>query len=388
MGVGGPVRAWSADYERKVSVQGGGRSRLEAGIWVCCKEGAFLLPVDRAAKARPGFAESEAHARSWATGDGLLARLASELIAECRKQGTQAHLLFNNIISNGWARLPAESVAKYELKRDAVLYDKRGANTAFLVDALEEAGFESMAKKLGEQRKKVIEQRRAPPRRRRAATGVVVDGWRRQADEAEVRSYRSLSAASKPQPEPAAKRKRPADPSPRPSGRAPSPAGGGFRSLAAGSSAGPSAGGPGASAAASGGGGGKPAKAARRLEPSDHDVARAMLKVLKKGARALVVGAGGDGGEGPAPDDAVEPRALAPGGQARPEGAPRLVRLLHGDDMLGVGATPGVEPEREVTVIHDDDSDDGGGVEKGGPGGRRRGARRPRGGAFGNIDDL
>ena len=41
----------------------------------------------------------------------------------------------------------------------------------------------------------------------------------------------------------------------------------------------------------------------------------------------------------------------------------------HGDDMLGVGATPGVEPEREVTVIHDDDSDDGGGgVEKGGRG--------------------
>ena len=73
----GPVRAWSADYERKVAVQGGG-SRLEAGIWVCCKEGAFLLPVDRAARARPGFAESEAHARSWATGDGLLARLASD----------------------------------------------------------------------------------------------------------------------------------------------------------------------------------------------------------------------------------------------------------------------------------------------------------------------
>ena len=247
MGVGGPVRAWSADYERKVSVQGGG-SRVEAGIWVCCKEGAFLLPVDRAAKARPGFAESEAHARSWATGDGLLARLASELIAECRKQGTQAHLLFNNIISNGWARLPAESVAKYELKRDAVLYDKRGANTAFLVDALEEAGFEAMAKKLGEQRKKVIEQRRAAAARAAApppASSSTAGGAKPTKPKSD---YRSLSAASKPQPEPAAKRKRPADPSPRPSGRAPSPAGGGFRSLAAGSSAGPSAGGPGASA--------------------------------------------------------------------------------------------------------------------------------------------
>ena len=62
----------------------------------------------------------------------------------------------------------------------------------------------------------------------------------------------------------------------------------------------------------------------------------------------------------------------------------------HGDDMLGVGATPGVEPEREVTVIHDDDSDDGGGgVEKGGPGAAGGEALADlEEELFGNIDDL
>jgi hypothetical protein len=60
--------------------------------------------------------------------------------------------------------------------------------------------------------------------------------------------------------------------------------------------------------------------------------------------------------------------------------------------MLGVGATPGVEPEREVTVIHDDDSDDGGGgVEKGGPGAAAGGGEALADleeELFGNIDDL
>ena len=63
----------------------------------------------------------------------------------------------------------------------------------------------------------------------------------------------------------------------------------------------------------------------------------------------------------------------------------------HGDDMLGVGATPGVEPEREVTVIHDDDSDDGGGgaVAAGGPGAAGGEALADlEEELFGNIDDL
>ena len=352
---------------------------------MCCKEGAFLLPVDRAAKARPGFAESEAHARSWATGDGLLARLASELIAECRKQGTQAHLLFNNIISNGWARLPAESVARYELKRDAVLYDKRGANTAFLVDALEEAGFEAMAKKLGEQRKKVIEQRRAAAARAAAPppASSSTAGAKPTKPKSDYRLVGGVEAAA----EPAAKRKRPADLRPPVGPRA--VAGGGGAVAGGGVVGRPSAGGPGASASASGGGGGKPAKAARGLEPSDHDVARAMLKVLKKAhaplSLAQVAMAAKDQHQMTPWNLARWLQAVKRGQKARPGWF-----ASHGDDMLGVGATPGVEPEREVTVIHDDDSDDGGGgVEKGGPGaGGGEALADLEEELFGNIDDL
>ena len=135
---------------------------------------------------------------------------------------------------------------------------------------------------------------------------------------------------------------------------------------------------------------GKPAKAARGLEPSDHDVARAMLKVLKKAhaplSLAQVAMAAKDQHQMTPWNLARWLQAVKRGQKARPGWF-----ASHGDDMLGVGATPGVEPEREVTVIHDDDSDDGGGgaVAEGGPGAAGGEALADlEEELFGNIDDL
>ena len=59
----GPVRAWSVDFEKKP-----GEAKATPGLWVCCKSSALFMRVTHASTS------SETHAKSWQSGDGLMAR--------------------------------------------------------------------------------------------------------------------------------------------------------------------------------------------------------------------------------------------------------------------------------------------------------------------------
>lgn len=147
----GPVRAWSADYERKSPA-----GKAVAGLWVYCSEAAFYVTAAEAASV------SEPHARCWATNDGLLVRLASEVVQQCKahRDPRGAAKLFNTIINNAWSRLPTEVERAYGLKRDVVVYEKH--TVRFLVEALEEAGHAPMAQRLVEHRNKRMVEERKP----------------------------------------------------------------------------------------------------------------------------------------------------------------------------------------------------------------------------------
>ena len=157
----GPIRAWAIDYERK-----GRGGRADPGVWVCCKEAAFLLPASSSATAATGAA---AHADNWASGDGLLLSLAAETLNQCRehKDPKNALKLFNNIMSNAWARLPAEMTTRYGLKRESTVYERHV--TMFLMEALQDAGYDAMAKRLADERKKHLEERKRIAARKAAA---------------------------------------------------------------------------------------------------------------------------------------------------------------------------------------------------------------------------
>ena len=148
----GPVRAWSVDYE----------TARDPGLWVCCSSTAFLL---RASRANLG---TDSLARSWHTGDGLMVRLAAEMIAGCRahKEPKNAVKLFNNITWSAWSRLPADVERKYSVRRE-VMYEK--AVTSFVMDALDECGHAPFAARLRDARKKHLEEARAKRERQAAA---------------------------------------------------------------------------------------------------------------------------------------------------------------------------------------------------------------------------
>ena len=60
---------------------------------------------------------SEAHAKLWASGDGLLVHYAAELLAGCRehRDPRNAVKLFSMITTSAWARMPSD-VAKAHKK--------------------------------------------------------------------------------------------------------------------------------------------------------------------------------------------------------------------------------------------------------------------------------
>jgi hypothetical protein len=133
----GPIRAWSTDLDRR-----GTDGKLLPGLWLCTKTVAYFAPLARASST------SEAHMRSWLTGDGLLTRYAAELLAGCRehRDPRTAVKLFNTICSSAWSRLPAETV-KYGVRRETLL-EKHV--TTFVIEALEDAGYAEFGKRINE----------------------------------------------------------------------------------------------------------------------------------------------------------------------------------------------------------------------------------------------
>lgn len=167
----GPIRAWSVDYEKK-SADG----KPAPGLWMCCKSVAFFAPLASAS------VHAEPHARSWFTGDGLRAFLATELLRGCRehRDPRTAVRLYNNLVSAAWARLPHEISGKFGMRRE-VLYEKEEV-AAFVMEALEDSGHREFAKKVGEARadhNRRVEQKASrpppvqPPTRRPAVPATV-----------------------------------------------------------------------------------------------------------------------------------------------------------------------------------------------------------------------
>ena len=159
----GHIRGWTAETS----------STDHCALWVCTSRAAYLLPESDAAVPKSVDAASGPTSQnSWQGNDGLLLRFASELIGQCRlhRDPSGAAKLFNNILSNAWARLP-KNVSSL-LKRDAVLCEKFAAD--FLIDCLHEANQKPFSKKFEEFRDTQLKKQAAAPRLAARSSAV---GW-------------------------------------------------------------------------------------------------------------------------------------------------------------------------------------------------------------------
>ena len=95
----GPVRAWSADFEKRSS-----DGKPVGGLWLCSKSAALYMSASQVSTTNEG------HNKIWFTHDGLLMHYTAELIAGCKehRDPRNAVKLYNNLISTAWARVPSE----------------------------------------------------------------------------------------------------------------------------------------------------------------------------------------------------------------------------------------------------------------------------------------